>query len=132
MPDSPCKLSQELLITLTSISPYDTTQCSVGFKRGHINFNRLALQQSAFGYLLQNPSEYRSMGFQIDQAWCSQNGRMIWRSLRQFHSQKTAQCQRISITPVNTMLGIQTVRIADQQQPEVDTGNQTMPPIFGA
>ena len=119
------QVGQELVIRGARVTPHDAAQGRVGFQRGRVNADRLALDQTGVSELPKNPREDGVMRFEIDQTAGARNRRMIGRRLGQHQSQKLAQGERIRRTPRNGALRIEAFEVADQQQTEVAPRRQT-------
>ena len=97
---------------------------SVVASMGH----RLALEQPCLSEPLLDPCKDGSMGLEIDQPPRARNRRVIRRRFIQREVQKLANRERVRRAPGDAALGIDALKVADQQQPKVHTGRQTRAP----
>ena len=121
------ELRQKVVVALGSIAADDAAQGRVGFKSRSVDADGLALHQAGRAQTLQNPGKDFAMGFDGNQSTRTRNRRVVGRRLFQPDAQKIAQRQRIRCAPRYATLRINTFKIADQQQPEIDPRWQTRP-----
>ena len=79
--------------------------------------------------LCRIPVEHGLVSFEIDQATCARDRRMVRRRLRPRQPEKLAQRKRIGCSPCDRALRVQTFEIPDQQQPEVAPRQQPRPAV---
>ena len=70
------------------------------------------------------------MCLHIDSPPCPRYGRVVRRILRQGYPHKAPQRQRIRQTPGDPTLAVDTLKIADEQRPDVNAWGQRRPPIL--
>jgi len=103
---------------------------SIRFQRRRVDADGLPLYQARVGELLQPPREDRFVRFEIDQATCAGNRRMIRRRLGQHQAEKFTECERIRRTLCDGALGVQAFEVADQEQSRIAARRQTRPTDF--
>ena len=122
-----CQLCKKFLIAVACISPHNTSKRRIGFQCSGINPDGFSLNETCIRDSLKYPGEYQLMCFQIKQPTRTRNGRMRWRRIRMRQTDKPAQRKGIRRAPCNASFGIQSLKISDQEQAEIYTGNQSRP-----
>ena len=109
-------------------TPHDAAQGGVRFQRCRIDADRLPLDQSRVGQLLQNPREDRRVRLQIDQSPRQRDRRVVRRGVGQLQMQKRTHAQRVSGAPRDRALRIQALKVPEQQQPDIPPWRQAGAP----
>ncbi len=115
---------QVLRIAFPAVPPHDRPHGRVGFQRGGVNADRLALQQAPFGHQPQHPSKHFLVRRLVHQPPRARDRHMIRRLFIQPNLQKLPQTQGIGHPPGDASLAVDPLEEADQHQPEVHPRRQ--------
>ena len=122
------ELGQPRLVRRARVPAHEAPHRRVGFQGGRIDSDRVPLDQVGLGQPLQHPGEHRLMGFEVQQAACARQRRVVRRGLVQREVEKGADTQRISRAPRDGPLRVQALKVPKQQQSEIAPPCQTRPP----
>ena len=118
---------QKCVVALARIPPHDAPHRRIGFQRRGIDAHRAPHHQRGVGQSLQHPGKHRLVGLEVNQATGARQRRVIRRGLVEGEVQKRANAQRVGGAPRDRSFRVQTLKVAEQQQPEIAARRQTRP-----
>ena len=116
---------QPRLIGFARVPAHDGPHRGVRFKRRRVDPNRLPLYQVGVRQPLQDPREDCLVRLDVNQPARARQRRMVRRRLVQREVQEVPDTQRVRRTPRDRALRVQSLEVAEQQQPKVATRCQT-------
>jgi len=116
---------QPRLVCLARVPADDAPHGRVGFERRRVDSEGVPLREVGVRQPLQHPCEHRPVRLDVDQAAGARQRRVVRGGLVQRDVQEVADAQRIRRAPRDGPLGVQALKVPEQQQPKLPARRQT-------